>query len=184
MKTISLENQPIYTKQIVSQKIRVPFAKLGGSIEKIFKEYAEKFIVGRCSKEGYISTNHIKIVEYSAPKCVSSYATYDVSYEFNIYNPHEGQEFYAKISNITKIGIKAIISSNSRTNPVTVFASRLHNEDILMKDDNIEFEQEGHSEKHIYGENDVIKIQVIGYRFEINDSSVYILGKILESKRK
>ena len=180
MDKVSLENQPIYTKQLVNKKVKVPFAKLSHSVEKIFKEYAEKFIVGKCSKEGYISTNHIKIIEYSAPQCVSSDAIYDVLYEFEIYNPYEGQELIVKVSNITKIGIKAIVSSNSRNNPVTVFASRLHNEHVIMKDDNVELDQDGVSDENIYSENDVIKIEVIGYRFEINDSSIYILAKIIE----
>jgi DNA-directed RNA polymerase subunit E'/Rpb7 len=184
MKPTSLENQPIYTKQLVNKNVIVPFAKLNGSVEKIFKEYAEKFIVGKCSKEGYISTSHIKVVEYSAPKCVSSNASYDVLYEFEIYNPCEGQELLARVSNITKIGIKAVISSNNRSNPVTVFASRLHNEDVIMKDDNTELEQEEYSGKNIYGENDIIRVQVIGYRFEVNDSSVYVLGKIIGKKNK
>ena len=179
----SLENQQIYTKQLVNKKVKVPFSKLSFSIEKIFKEYAEKFIVGKCSKEGYISTNHIKIIQYSAPNCISSDAVYDVLYEFEIYNPYEGQELIVKVSNITKIGIKAVVSSNSRNNPITVFASRLHNEHVIMKDDNIELEQNDISDKNVYGENDIIKIEVIGYRFEINDSSIYILGKINEKIR-
>tara|TARA_A100001011_G_scaffold398231_1_gene501896 strand:- start:6496 stop:7050 length:555 start_codon:yes stop_codon:yes gene_type:complete len=184
MKSISLENQPIYTKQLVNKKINVPFAKLSESVEKIFKDYADKFIVGKCSKEGYISSNYVKVIEYSAPKCVSHNVIYDVMYEFNVYNPYEGQELFAKVSNITKIGIKAVISSDNRNNPITVFASRLHNEDIIMKDDSIEFAQEMDSSKHIYGENDIIKIQVIGHRFEINDSSIYILGRIIENTSK
>jgi len=180
MKAISLEKQPIYVKQLISKKIKIPFWKLTRSIEKTFKEYAEHHIVGKCSKEGYISTDHIKIVEYSAPFCQASDVIYDVLYEFNVYNPCEGQVLYAKVTNITKIGIKAVISTNSKVNPVTIFASRLHNEDIIMKDDNIELNEET-NQKHIYGEQDIIKIKVIGHRFEINDSTVYILGRIIDS---
>lgn len=179
----NLDDPSIYTRQLVNKKVKVPFAKLNFSVEKIFKEYAEKFIVGKCSKEGYISTNNIKVIEYSAPQCISSHAVYDVLYEFSIYNPYEGQELTVKVSNITKIGIKAIMAANSRNNPVTVFASRLHNEHVIMKDDNIELEQEDISNKNVYSENDVIRIEVIGYRFEINDSSIYILGKIKEKIR-
>ena len=32
----SLENQPIYTKQLVNKKVKVPFSKLTFSVEKIF----------------------------------------------------------------------------------------------------------------------------------------------------
>jgi len=184
MNLTSLENQPIYTKQLVNKNVIVPFEKLNGSVEMIFKEYAEKFIVGKCSKEGYISTSHIKIVEYSAPKCISSKVSYDVIDEFDIYNPYEGQELIAKVSNITKIGIKAVISTNNRINPVTVFASRMHNEDVIMKDDNIELEQEDQSGKNIYGENDIIKIKVIGHRFDVNDPSIYVLGRIIGKNKK
>ena len=53
-----------------------------------------------------------------------------------------------------------------------------------MKDDNTELEQEEYSGKNIYGENDIIRVQVIGYRFEVNDSSVYVLGKIIGKKNK
>ena len=179
MDTVSLQKQPIYTKQLVNKKITIPFAKLNGSVGEIFKEYATKFIVGKCSKEGYISTSHIIVVEYSAPNCVSSNAIYDVVYEFEIYNPCEGQELLVKVSNITKIGIKAVISLNNKVNPVTVFASRLHNEDIVMKDDNIELQQDDFNSMDVYSEGDIIKVRVIGYRFEVNDSSVYILGKIV-----
>tara|TARA_Y100000389_G_C17422526_1_gene497562 strand:+ start:673 stop:1224 length:552 start_codon:yes stop_codon:yes gene_type:complete len=183
MKSLNLEKQPIYTKQLISKKIKIPFSDLNNAVEKLFKEYAEKFIVGKCSKEGYISTTHIKIVQYSSAKCVSSYTLYDVLFEFDVYNPYEGQELYAKIVNITKIGIKALITTNSRSNPITVFASRLHNEDIVMKDDNIDLNSDEKTNKHVYSENDIIKIRVIGHRFEINDSSVYVLGKIIEKNK-
>lgn len=185
MKSINLEKQHIYTKQLISKKIKIPFSQLNNAVETLFKEYAKKYIVGKCSKEGYISTNDsdIKVIQYSAAKCVSSYTIYDVLFEFNVYNPYEGQDIYAKIVNITKIGIKAVISTNSRSNPITVFASRLHNEDIIMKDDNIDINSEEMSNKHVYSENDIIKIRVIGHRFEINDSSVYVLGKIIEKNK-
>ena len=179
----NLEGQKIYTKQLINKKVRIPFAQLSNSVEKIFKEYAQQFITGKCSKEGYISANYIKIIEYSAPQCVSSDAIYDVLYEFEVYNPYEGQELNAKVSNITKIGIKAVISSNNRNNPATIFASRLHNEHVIMKDDNLEIENLEHSLDNIYSENDIIRIQVIGYRFEINDTSVYILGKIIDKNK-
>jgi len=183
MKSISLDKQPIYTKQLITKKIKIPFSKLNNSVEKLFKEHAEKHIVGKCSKEGYISTRQIKIIQYSAAKCVSSDTIYDVLFEFDVYNPYEGQELYLKITNITKIGIKAVISTNERENPITVFASRLHNEDIAMKDNNIEINNEDGVNTHIYGENDIIKVRVIGHRFEINDSSVYVLGRILEKDK-
>ena len=52
-----------------------------------------------------------------------------------------------------------------------------------MKDDSIELDQNDYDNKNVYSENDVIRVKVIGYRFEVNDTSVYILGKIIGKKK-
>lgn len=179
----SLERQPLYNRELVSKKIVLPFSKLSPSLETEFLEYASKHFVGKCAKEGYISRDNVKVVNYSAPKALSSNASFDVVFEFDIYNPSEGQELYAKVSNITKIGIKAAITFNEDKNPITVFASRLHNGHVLMKDDNVNMDEIAADKTEnmmVYGEGDIIKIRVIGHRFEVNDKSVYVLGEIIK----
>ena len=52
-----------------------------------------------------------------------------------------------------------------------------------MKDDNVDLNSDEKTNKHVYSENDIIKIRVIGHRFEINDTSVYVLGKIIEKNK-
>lgn len=183
MEPLSLEQQPIYVKQIITRKIKIPFSKLYNSVEDVFKEHAKKFIQGKCCKEGYISPKYIKIIEYSAPIAISGNVVYDVAFEFEVYYPFEGQEVSVRVTNITKIGIKAVISQNENKNPITVFASRIHNPHVIMKDDNIELNDELANDnefQHIYSEGDVIKVKVIGCRFEQNDASVSVLGEIIK----
>jgi len=87
------------------------------------------------------------------------------------------------VLNVTKIGIKAVVNVDERKNPVTVFASRLQNSHVIMKDENMTDEDiDENARDTVYGEGDIIKIKLIGYRFEVNDSSVYALGEIIKDK--
>ena len=66
------------------------------------------------------------------------------------------------IKNITKIGIRATISELN--NPIILFISREHNPD---KD----FES--------YKENQIIKVKVLGNRFELNDEYISVIGELI-----
>jgi len=176
-----LQGQEIYNRQLVSKKVIIPFSELSTNLREQFVQYAFKNFVGKCCKEGYISNKNIKIIKYSAPKALSSEVIFNVLFEFDIFNPYEDQEIYARVLNVTKIGIKGVIEEDERKNPVTVFASRLQNAHVIMKDENMNDDDVyDESNDMVYGEGDIIKVKVIGYRFEINDTSVYVLGEIIK----
>lgn len=166
------EQSHLFTKQCIQKKVTIAFKDLKQDIERSFMEFAEKNIVNKCSKEGYISNNKISIISYSAGKTKSHYVEYNVIYEFEICFPYEGLQFECIIESITKIGIKAIIDRNEKKNPIVVFASQLHNQSI--------FESDNEDNNIKYKEGEKINIKVIGHRFEINDPSIYVLGEIIE----
>jgi DNA-directed RNA polymerase subunit E'/Rpb7 len=175
-----LQSQEIYNRELVSKKVIIPFSELSTNLRQQFVQYAFKNFVGKCCKEGYISNKNIKIIKYSAPKALSSEVLFNVLFEFDIFNPYEGQEIYATVLNVTKIGIKGVVEHDERKNPVTVFASRFQNAHVIMKDENMKDLDYDDTDMTIYGEGDIIKVKVIGYRFEINDTSVYVLGEIIK----
>ena len=173
-----LSDQNIYTRQLVDYKIEIPFSKFTKSNDEYTIDYAKKKICNKCYKQGYISDTNIKIVTKTAPMLESSKINYDVLYEFDVFSPYEGMELYVKVNSITKIGIKAVISENNNSNPVVVFASRMHNDHIIMNDEDTNQELIDHNKKTV-STGDIIKINVIGHRYEINDPSIYILGIII-----
>lgn len=175
-----LENQQIYNRELISKKIVLPFSELSTNLNEAFIKYAFKHFIGKCCKEGYISNRNVKIIKHSAPKAIASEILFEVLFEFDVYNPYEGQELYATVLNVTKIGIKGVIHTDERKNPVTVFASRLHNGGVIMKDENLNNEEGFDNNNMVYGEGDIIKVNVIGHRFEVNDTSVYVLGEIVK----
>uniref|UniRef100_A0AB39J8L6 DNA-Directed RNA polymerase Ii Subunit Rpb7 n=1 Tax=Florenciella sp. virus SA2 TaxID=3240092 RepID=A0AB39J8L6_9VIRU len=175
-----LDSQPIYTKQLITKKITVPFNKYSPGIVQYFIDYANEHFMGKCCKEGYISNEYVKIIKYSAPKMNGKDLLFDIVFEFNVYYPFEDQEIYTLVTNITKIGIKSVINLNEHKNPITVFVSRLQNSHISITDEDDDLNNtEGLSP---YNNGDVIKIKIIGYRFEINDSSIYALGEVIAEK--
>ena len=179
-KTFKLTEQKIYSKQIIRFRVRFEFNQIGSFMKERIMNYARKNLMGKCHKEGYISTDHVDVINYTSALLQGNHVYYDVDYEFNVLYPYEGMEFFCKIQNITKIGIKGIISNNESENPIVAFASRIHNQNIFTEDD----EQDVYDEQESIGYKigDVIKVTTLGHRFEINDPHTSLLVKILEQK--
>ena len=171
----------IYTRlvQLINFKLEIPFKQYTSKVDEYIINYAKKKICNRCFKEGYISDTNVKIINKTAGMLDGSKINYNVLYEFDVFVPHEDLELYVKVNNITKIGIKAVITDDNNKNPLVVFASRIHNEHISMND--VESDQNNNidTNKTTVSIGDIIKVKVIGNRYEIFDPSIYILGIII-----
>ena len=166
MATKNLLNQSIYSTNIIHRIINIPFIDVEKYILRDYiNSYAKKNIANKCHKEGYINDN-IKILNISGGKIRNNNIEYDVQFEVEICLPYEDMKLDVKIVNITKIGIRAVLNENEDKNPITVFANTIHNDIIENSNDS-------------YESGNIIKIKVLGLRFEINDKSIYVLGKII-----
>lgn len=168
----SLLDQQIYNNQIFNRTITIPFEKINGNnLNQLILDYTNKNITNRCHKEGYIS-DKVKILKISGGKLKNTDFIVDVTFEGDICYPYEDMIVNVKIFNITKIGIRAILDDNEKKNPIIVFANRIHNSDI-----NSQNSEDNNNNKYNIG--DTIKIKTLGHRFEINDPSIFIIGKII-----
>jgi hypothetical protein len=152
----------LYTEAIIQEKIKIQFNKVSNNMTKFFETYAEKKIESKCRNEGYIRMGSSSVLSYSTGLLTSDNIIYNVVYSVDVCYPYENMEIKCKIKNITKIGIRAIISEHN--NPIVLFISREHNPD---KD----FDQ--------YKENQIIKVKVLGHRFELNDEYISVIGELL-----
>lgn len=174
-----LTEQNIYSKQLINFKLEIPFKKYTSNVDEYIIDYAKKNICNRCFKEGYISDTNVKIINKTAGMLDGSKINYNVLYEFDVFVPHEDLELYVKVNNITKIGIKAVITDDNNKNPLVVFASRIHNDHISMNDEESDQNNNIDTNKRTVSIGDIIKVKVIGNRYEIFDPSIYILGIII-----
>ena len=181
-----LMRQNIYNTEILTFKVKFKYNEMGKNIHDKFIQYAKKNIMGKCHKEGYISNDYIRIVEYSSALMDGHNVYFDVQFEFMVCYPYEGMVLSCKVQNITKIGVKGVISDNENDNPIIVFASRIHNESVLSNVDEMNEDEsdEENGEVSNIRINKVIKIKVIGFRFEINDPHLSVLGEIIKDEPK
>jgi DNA-directed RNA polymerase subunit E'/Rpb7 len=168
--------QSIFNKEIISFKVSISFCDMDEFVESTLKSYAKKNIMGKCHKEGFISKSYCNIVKYTSGKMTKDSIMFDVDYEFLVCYPYENMELMCTVQNITKIGIKAIVKSKNEV-PIIVFASRVHNEHVFSQE-SVEEDDESDITNN-FKEGDNIKINVLGYRFEINDPHISTLGKIV-----
>ena len=182
-----LMKQNIYNAEILTFKVKFKFNDLTQNLNEKFIQYARKNIMGKCHKEGYISNNHIRIINYSSALLDGHNVYFNVNYEFMVCYPYEGMVLSCKIQNITKIGVKGILSEDDNENPIIVFASRIHNENILSDIDEIDEENNEDIDRNKINAikiNNIMKVKVIGFRFEINDPYLSVLGEIIKDEPK
>jgi DNA-directed RNA polymerase subunit E'/Rpb7 len=157
-----IDDKKTYMSSMINEKITVPFNKLSNNMTRYFEGYAEKRIEGKCRNEGYVKKNSSSVISYSTGLLNSDKVIYDVVFSVDVCYPYEGMEIECKIKNITKIGIRATISELN--NPIILFVSREHNPD---------------KDFDAYKENQIIKVKVLGNRFELNDEYISVIGELI-----
>tara|TARA_B100000902_G_scaffold108017_1_gene109751 strand:- start:1320 stop:1904 length:585 start_codon:yes stop_codon:yes gene_type:complete len=165
------KNTGIYMLNILTRKVSLRFNTVGSNIQEHIKHKLIMNLEGRCSKEGYIKKNSVRVLSYSAGVIQSNNIVFDVSFECLICNPCEGQKIKVIVENITKAGIKANYYKLDEK-PIIVFITRDH----YYNDSNNIFKN--------VKENDEIYIKVIGSRFQLNDNSISVLAEPLKQKFK
>jgi hypothetical protein len=161
-KEVVLPTDHLYINSLIYEKIEVPFIRIGNNMNQYFKKYSERMIEGKCRKEGFIRPNSTNVISSSTGLLRSDMVIYDVIYSVDVCFPYENMEVMCKIKNITKIGIRGII--NEMNNPIVLFISREHNTNKHFED---------------YEEGQMIKVKVIGNRFELNDEYISVIGEII-----
>jgi hypothetical protein len=161
-KEVTLPTDYLYVNSLIYEKIEVPFIRIGNNMNHYFKKYSERMIEGKCRKEGFIRPNSTNVISSSTGLLRSDTVIYDVIFSVDVCFPYENMEVMCKIKNITKIGIRGII--NEMNNPIVLFISREHNTNKHFED---------------YEEGQMIKVKVIGNRFELNDEYISVIGEII-----
>ena len=159
----------IYSKNLLHRKILLPINLIGSNLINIINNKLSNLYEGKCSTEGYIKKGSIQILTYSTGVLQEDNVVFDVSFECLICRPVEGMRILCKIDNITKAGIRASYY-NQIESPVTIFLARDHysNNPLFLK----------------LNEGDLINVKVVGTRFELNDTNIYIIAELLRKIKK
>lgn len=158
----------IYVLSIITRKVSIPYVNIGSNINEIIQKKLTSELEGKCTIEGFIKHNSVRIINYSAGIIKSKNVIFDVSIECLICSPVEGMKFKVNVLNITKAGLRCDTGKNS---PVNVFIARDHH-----------YSNKQFSNIQI---GDSILIRVIGQRYEINDERISVIAEYIpQIKRK
>jgi DNA-directed RNA polymerase subunit E'/Rpb7 len=154
----------IYTDTTFEENISLPFNKsLTSDLNSYFMSYSKLYIEGKCRKEGYIKPDSVKIEYISNGLLKENNVSFKVKYTAKTCLPSKNILIKAKIKNITKIGIRAVISDLN--NPIVLFVSSEHNKDKNM-------------ESYIIGQT--IQLNIIDFRFELYDDFISAIAEIVD----
>lgn len=158
----------IYNNITLKKKVLLFPKDLNKNLLKNLKKKIIGKYEGKCTTEGFIKNDSIELMNRSIGKITGSNfrGTYEYVVLFNadVCCPVNGEKIKCKILNINRLGILA------ESGPLSI---------IIPKD--------YHEDKSVFKSldiNDLIIIEVIGKRFEINDTKISIVGKLSDNKEK
>ena len=162
------KNLNIYSNAIISKTCYIPIINVGSNIKDTLKLSLANEIEGKCIVEGYIKPDSVKVISYSNGIIYGVNIRFDVIIECIACCLVEGTHINCIVKNITKAGIRAEVDETPT--PVVIFIARDHN--YMSK------------QFSLIEENQIIKIKVIGQRYELNDKYISIIAELVSEKSK
>lgn len=154
----------IYSKNVINVKTLLSMNEIGNNVESLLLTKIRNSYEGKCTKDGFIKHNSVKMINYSSGLVQGNNIIFEVVIQCYICKPVEGMVIKnCIVQNNTKAGIKASI--NEKNSPLVIFISRDHH--YL----NEEFSQ--------LKEGDTINVRVIGVRYELNDTHISVIADLV-----
>jgi DNA-directed RNA polymerase subunit E'/Rpb7 len=155
-----------YIASILNMKIVLPIVEVGKNIKQNLERMIVSKTEGKCIVEGFIRPQSVHILTYSSGKVVSGLVEYQVMFECMVCHPVDGMLVEAICKTVTKAGIHTEVIDKNGNVPITVFIARDHHIN------NHKFER--------VVDNAKLVVSVIGIRFELNDSNICAIGKLVD----
>ena len=157
-------DKPIYVENKMEYITTITASDISNNIDNILKQKIMKEIEGKCIGDGYIKRNSVRIINRGAGRLMiaqfNGTIQYNIKYTALICNPHEGDILECKVENINKMGVMAFIDDID--SPMSILLAKQHHRD----NSNFNKIQTGN----------IIKIRIIGKRFEFGDKKISIIG--------
>lgn len=162
-----------YSECLTSKKVTIPFIEVSshaakGSITQMIRTYISTQIENKCTVDGFVHPNTCKILSHSSGLLQGPNVVFDVAYSCSVFLPCEGAILVCRVKSVTSAGILAGINGASVVNPVIVYILREHHA--------------SDSDKYFISirPDAVVRVKVIGHRFELNDKHVSVIGELIQ----
>lgn len=150
-------------------------------VNKNYKEYLLKALIirneGKCSKHGYIKKGSIELKRVSVGmveiQSLRGFVNYDIQFSALVCNPTTGSILKCKIINSNNFGILCVcgITENAAFVPII---------DIIIPKNTVNIQSNTQIDLESLNNEDIIHVQILGKKFEINDIKISAVGKIVD----
>lgn len=165
--TTNVKKSNLYVLSIINRKVEIPYQYIGSNLKEIIQKKLSNMMEGKCTVEGYVRSNSVRIVTYSSGLLKANNVVFDVVIECLLCTPVEGMLMNVRVTNITKAGLRCDVVGNE--SPVDVFVIRDHH-----------FTNKDFSK---IKEDDIIKVKVLGQRYEINDPKISVISELVKPRK-
>lgn len=155
----------VYMKSILDKKVCLSITEIGKNVKQNLERKIQVEITGKCINEGYIKPGSINIINYSCGIVNSDVIEFKVIFECMVCLPVEGMLIECVCKTVTKAGIHAQVMDDDGNMPITMFIARDHHH----LDNRFNEVKEG----------DKLTSKVIGVRYELHDSYICSIGKLM-----
>ena len=156
--------QGVYSNELLTRKVFLTMDQVGQNIKQNLERSISYSIEGKCTQDGYIKPNSVRVNTYSAGIVNNEKVEFQTVFECMVCHPVEDMVIDCKVKTLTKAGIHGEVIDNEGNMPITVFIARDH-----------------HFTNKQFGtieENRVITTKIIGIRFELNDPYICAIGTL------
>lgn len=159
----------IFTQQILSGMIQLNPLEHNNGIDETLLEKLKEKVEGKCDSFGYIKPDSVNILKRSVGMCqpgqFNGNCNYKVAYSVEVCNPVEGMLIKCAVKNINKMGLFCELADISPS-PISVILAKQHHMD------------ESKDSFDAVKLNDVIQVEIIGKKFNYNDTVISCIGKL------
>jgi DNA-directed RNA polymerase subunit E'/Rpb7 len=158
----------VYIKSLLTTKVSLAISEVGQNIRQNLEKKIAAKVEGKCGIEGFIQPKSVAVKTYSNGLVNTGSVEFQAVFECMICRPVEGMLIECVAKTITKAGIHAEVVGKNGEVPITAHIARDHNYNDA-RFNNVK-------------EKDVIRVKVIGVRFELNDPCIDVIGKVVEKR--
>jgi DNA-directed RNA polymerase subunit E'/Rpb7 len=168
--TTATSSSDCYSECILSRRVTIPFKDIGrgNDIKMVLTRHVRNQIENRCTIEGFVHPDTCRVITHSSGTISGSNIVFDVAFNCSVFAPAEGAILVCSVKSVTHAGILAGINGVKKVEPVVVYVLREHHS--------------GDTDDYFNSikPDAVIRVKVIGQRFELNDKHVSVIGELLK----
>lgn len=165
-----------FVPSLLLEKVKLSPKHLNKNYKRVIHNVLVKKNEGQCSKHGYIKPNSIEIIQISMgtveTHTLHGYINFMVKFKALVCNPTTGSIIKCKVVNSNNFGV--LCASGSVVD--NVYTEII---DIIVPKNSLSICSDPSIDMNSLKKNDLVKVEIVGKKFEINDVKISAVGKII-----